>query len=75
MADPTVATYRQFSTLTDAQTYAQAQTVLANLPPGDVTTQWSQPLQLVDGTYVVQCFSDASAVPWQPGWALPTTVL
>ena len=70
MADPTEATFQQFSTLADAQMYAQAQTVLANLPPGDVTTQWSQPLRLADGTYVVQCFSDATAVVWQAGWTI-----
>jgi len=74
MADPTTATYRQFSTLTDAQAYAQAQTVLANLPPGSVTTQWSCPEALADGTYVVQCFSDTAAIAWQAGWTFPVTL-
>jgi len=72
MADPTEATFQQFSTLADAQMYAQAQTVLANLPPGDVTAQWSQPLRLADGTYVVQCFYDPDAVAWQSSWNLPS---
>jgi hypothetical protein len=72
MADPTIATYKQFTTLADAQAYAAAQTVLAALPAGQVTTQWSDPTLLADGTYVVQCFSDDTAVPWQDTWVLPT---
>jgi len=72
MADPTIATYKQFTTLADAQAYAAAQTVLAALPPGGVTVRWSDPILLADGTYVVQCFSDPTAVVWQSGWQLPT---
>ena len=73
MADPTIATFKQFTVLADAQAYAAAQTVLAALPPGGVTTQWSNPVMLADGTYVVQCFYDPTAVLWQAGWALPTS--
>jgi hypothetical protein len=65
-------TYRQFPDLASAQTYADQQTALANLPAGGVTVHWSQPVLLADGTYVVQCFYDPTAVLWQAGWALPT---
>jgi hypothetical protein len=67
-------TYRQFPDLASAQTYADQQTALANLPAGGVTIHWSQPILLADGTYVVQCFSDASAVAWKPTWKLPQTI-
>jgi hypothetical protein len=67
-------TYRQFNDLASAQTYADQQTALANLPAGEVTTRWSDPILLADGTYVVQCFSDASAVAWKSTWKLPQTI-
>jgi hypothetical protein len=65
-------TYCQFPDLASAQTYADQQTALANLPAGEVTTRWSDPILLADGTYVVQTFSDDTAVPWQDTWVLPT---
>lgn len=66
------AVFRQFPTLSAAQAYCDAQTVLAALPPAGVTQDWSQPVQLADGTYVAQAFSDPGAEPWRTDWVLPS---
>lgn len=54
----------------DAYTQAEAR---ENLPllPSDVTRRLADPMQLVDGRWVVQCF-DGDGQPWQSGWTLPT---
>ncbi len=64
--------YRRFTTLLDAQNYCDAQTALMRLPDGDVTTTWAVPQELGDGSFVVPAYQDATAVPWDPAWVLPT---
>jgi hypothetical protein len=69
MSDP--ATYQKFANLPDATAYVAQQTALMNLPVGGVTTQWAEPILLADGSYVVQAYQDANAVPWDAAWTLP----
>lgn len=59
--------YRDFSTETECQTWCNQQTTLANLPSNGVTTVWSEPMLLTNGTYIAQAFNDSAAIPWQSG--------
>jgi len=64
--------YQHFADLTDAQAYCAAQTALMNLPNTGVTQVWAVPQILADGSYVVPAYQDATAIPWQTSWVLPT---
>ena len=62
--------YQIFTTLADAQAYADLETEALPRGPGDTTTVWDIPRQLVDGRYVVAC-ADGDGMEWQPDWQLP----
>jgi hypothetical protein len=71
--------WRNFSALSDAQTYAGAQTLAACFPAGDVTDTWCDPVLLVDGSYVVMwcpgtddqpADADPNTIPWPDGWVI-----
>lgn len=65
-------TYQHFTDIGAAQAYCDAQTALMNLPSSGVTQVWAVPQILADDSYVVPAYQDATAVPWQASWVLPT---
>lgn len=72
MVVPSTLTWRHFADLASANAYCDAQTALLDLPPGGETQRWADPTALADGSYVVPAYRDATAVPWDASWVLPT---
>ena len=68
--------WRHFSDQPSAQIYSDSQNSLFSEinPPSDLFTNlWSNPVQLQDGSWVVQSFKDNTAVQWNPEWQLPNS--